>query len=134
LVTYCIAKQICIILNSIETNIITNTTVHFLKRKKNLKLNSLAKHLPQVTDKLYHLMLYTSPWVGFELTTSVVIGKDCIGSCKSNYHTITAASRVHIEQSFIRSCWVPSLDKKTSKIVGIPFTVDRIINRRFSKL
>jgi hypothetical protein len=42
---------------------------------------------------------YTSPWAGFELTTSVVIGKDCIGSCKSNYHTITAASRVHIEQS-----------------------------------
>ena len=31
---------------------------------------------------------YTSPWTGFELTTSVVIGADCIGSCKSNYHTI----------------------------------------------
>jgi hypothetical protein len=27
--------------------------------------------------------------VGFELTTLVVIGTDCIGSCKSNYHTIT---------------------------------------------
>jgi hypothetical protein len=27
--------------------------------------------------------------VGFELTTSVVIGTDCIGSYKSNYHTIT---------------------------------------------
>ena len=26
----------------------------------------------------------------FELTTSVVIGTDYIGSCKSNYHTITA--------------------------------------------
>jgi len=38
--------------------------------------------LSQVTDKLYHIMLYTSPWVGFELTTSVVIGIDCIGSCK----------------------------------------------------
>jgi hypothetical protein len=25
----------------------------------------------------------------FELTTSVVIGTDCIGSCKSNYHAIT---------------------------------------------
>jgi hypothetical protein len=30
--------------------------------------------LSQVTDKLYHIMLYTSPWTGFELTTSVVIG------------------------------------------------------------
>ena len=32
---------------------------------------------------------YTSPWVGFKLTTLVVKGTDCIGSCKSNYHTIT---------------------------------------------
>ena len=24
----------------------------------------------------------------FELTTSVIIGTDCIGSCKSNYHTM----------------------------------------------
>jgi hypothetical protein len=47
-------------------------------------------NLPQVTYKLYHIMLYTSPWVAFEPTTSVVIGTDCIGSCKSNYHTIMA--------------------------------------------
>ena len=45
--------------------------------------------LSQVTDKLYYIMLYTSTWSGFELTTSVVIGTDCI-SCKFNYHTITA--------------------------------------------
>jgi hypothetical protein len=48
--------------------------------------------LSQVTDKLYHIMLYTSPWSRFELTTSVVIGTDCIGSRKSNYHTITMTS------------------------------------------
>ena len=46
--------------------------------------------LSQVTDKLYHIMLYTSPWSRFELTTSVVIGTDYIDSGKSNYHTITA--------------------------------------------
>jgi hypothetical protein len=46
--------------------------------------------LSQVTDKLYHIMLYTSSWSRFELTTLVVIGTDCIGSCKSNYHTIMA--------------------------------------------
>jgi len=28
----------------------------------------------------------------FELTTSVVIGTDCIGSCKSNYHPIMATT------------------------------------------
>jgi hypothetical protein len=44
--------------------------------------------LSQVTDKLYHIMLYTSPWSRFELTTSVVMGIDCIGSCKYNYHAI----------------------------------------------
>jgi len=48
--------------------------------------------LSQVTDKLYHIMLYTSPWSRFKLTTSVVIGTDCIGSCKSNYHTITTTT------------------------------------------
>ena len=39
-------------------------------------------NLSQVTDKLDHIMLYTSHWSRFELTTSVVIGTDCIGSCK----------------------------------------------------
>ena len=46
--------------------------------------------LSPVTDKLYHIMLYTSPWSRFEPTTSVVIGTDCIDSFKSYYHTITA--------------------------------------------
>jgi hypothetical protein len=32
---------------------------------------------------------YISPWTGFELTTLVVISTNCIGSCKSNYHTTT---------------------------------------------
>ena len=48
--------------------------------------------LSQVTDKLYHTMLYTSSWSRFKLTTSVVIGIDCIGNCKSNYHTITTTT------------------------------------------
>ena len=46
--------------------------------------------LVQITDKLYHIMLYTSPWSRFELTTLVVIGTDYLGSCKSNYHAIIA--------------------------------------------
>ena len=47
--------------------------------------------LSQVTDKHYHTMLYRVliAWAGFEPTTLEVIGTDCIGSCKSNYHVST---------------------------------------------
>jgi hypothetical protein len=35
--------------------------------------------LSQVTDKFYHIMLYTSTWSRIELTTSMVISTDCSG-------------------------------------------------------
>ena len=43
-------------------------------------------HHRPATDKLYHIKLYTSSWAGVEPTTSVVIGTNCIESCKSNYY------------------------------------------------
>ena len=42
----------------------------------------------------YHIMLYQVQIAitGLELTTLVLIGSDCIGSCKSNYHMITTTT------------------------------------------
>ena len=50
-------------------------------------------NLPHVIDKLHYIMLYRVhlAWAGFELTTLVVLGIDCMGSCKSNYYMITTA-------------------------------------------
>ena len=53
-------------------------------------------HRPVATDRLHHIMLYSLPWSRFALTTSVVIGTDCIGSCKSNYHTITSTTVTYV--------------------------------------
>ena len=60
-----------------------------------------AEETPDVTDKLYHIMLYISPWSRFELTTLVVIGTDCIDSCKSNYHAITDTTAPWMLHTFI---------------------------------
>ena len=43
----------------------------------------VASHRQTLSHIVVHLAL-----IGFKLTTSVVIGTNCIGSCKSKYHTI----------------------------------------------
>jgi hypothetical protein len=48
--------------------------------------------LQEATNKLYRIMLYSSPRAGIEPTTSVVIDTYRIDSCKSNYNTITATT------------------------------------------
>ena len=53
--------------------------------------------LPQVTDNLYHIMLYSSPWAAVEPATSEVIGLQLHMQSVHNYHTITVTTALDIE-------------------------------------
>jgi hypothetical protein len=69
-------------------NYLCNQFLSQLNWWKKPEYSEKTTDLPQVTDKLHHIMLYQVHlvWAGFELTTLVVIATDCIGSCRSNYH------------------------------------------------
>jgi hypothetical protein len=53
--------------------------------------------LPQVTDKHYHIMLFqvNIAWVGFELTTLVMIGTDCLGNYKFSLNIVESHVKHH---------------------------------------
>ena len=72
------------------------------------KLPTSRKSLTNfITYMLYRVHL---TWVGFELTTLVAICTDCIGSCKSNYHTITAtAAPIFLYSRFHFDLWSKTL-------------------------
>ena len=80
--------------------------------------------LRQVIDKLCHIMLYSSPWATVEPTTWVVLGTDCIGNCKSNYHTITAAKGPYLYIELVY--FVPPGSFKTTFFLQIK---DKLISR-----
>ena len=69
--------------------------------------------LSQVTDKLYHIILYTSPWSRFELIISVMTGTDCIGnptSCIQKFGSVP----FHVSKSISISYF--KCDKKLTSL------------------
>ena len=57
----------------------------------------------------YHIMLYCaqldmSGIRTYNFTYLVLIGTDCIGSCKSNFHTVTTASIINMEHNINILC------------------------------
>jgi hypothetical protein len=77
---FCVCLFVCLmVFNVTFNNILVISGRSVLLVEDSEKTNDLS----QVTDMLYHIMLHTSPWSRFELT-SVVIGTDCRSWCCSH--------------------------------------------------
>jgi hypothetical protein len=79
-------------------------------------------HIPVASHwQTYHIILYeyTLPSARFELTTLMVIGTDCTGSCKSNYHMImtTTASQKNSKKMVPYKTYKVFVDKVSERLL-----------------
>jgi hypothetical protein len=76
-------------------------------RSSREKPSSCRKSLTNFFTKMLYRVHIN--WTGFELTTSVVIDTDCIGSCKSNLHAITSTTaplRINDKMVMVIILWI----------------------------
>jgi hypothetical protein len=71
----------------------------FGRANRSIRTSSSTRRKPPTTFITQCCIQHTSPWAGFEPTTIVVIGTDCIDSCKSNYNTMAPVN--------VREAWHP---------------------------
>ena len=70
---------------------------------------TVSSHWQTISHNVYK---YTLPW-----STSVVLGTDFIGSCKSNYHTITGTTALTISCVSIKVQFlIPYFSSNSSKL------------------
>ena len=64
--------------------------------RKDMNVNDVCLFVMMVFNATFNTISAIS---GLELTISVVICTDCIGSCKSNYHTITTTMALKVNEN-----------------------------------
>ena len=64
--------------------------------RKDMNVNDVCLFVMMVLNATFNTISAISE---LELTISVVICTDCIGSCKSNYHTITTTMALKVNEN-----------------------------------
>jgi hypothetical protein len=76
-----------------------------------------------LSKELIMFIEYNSPRAGGELTTLSVVGTDCIGSYKFNYHAITMTPHVYIVLTNVYTCTV----RRDKQVDGYSAFIDSIM-------